>query len=329
MSVRDREVLELLRDEPELLAIADAVAETERPSALLSPVRWLAAVALAAVALFALVLIAPWDRGGGGGVLDHALAAIDTQGPVTHLTTRLDSPGAEPLTAESFYEPRTRRLRVVTRDQGSVVSDFTTKATEDRFTTFPGLLDAVSFYRTALANGRAKVVGKGQWHGRPVYWVELQNGGGFQLRIGVDRTSYLPIVFRGLNPDGTPAGLQLAVLGLNYVSPSLAAFDLDAPVLVRGRVLGARCRPTRARVDAFLSGNTYSKAAVTSGRAGADGRFTLRVDPATLPLQGPGPLSFRLNVQSDDGFTFHPFSRAERDGRWSKGAPVRVKLGRC
>ena len=94
MTVRDREVLELLREEPELLAIADAVAETERPSSLLGPVRWLAAVALAAVALFALVLAAPWDRGGGGGVLDRALAAINKQGPVTHLTTRLDVPGA-------------------------------------------------------------------------------------------------------------------------------------------------------------------------------------------------------------------------------------------
>ena len=79
--MRDREVLEVLRDEPELLAIADAVSETERPSALLSPVRWLAAVALAAVALFALVLAAPWDRGGGGGVLDRALAAIPAGGP--------------------------------------------------------------------------------------------------------------------------------------------------------------------------------------------------------------------------------------------------------
>jgi hypothetical protein len=329
MSMRDREVLELLRDEPELLAIADAVAETERSSDLLSPVRWLAAVALAAVALFALVLAAPWDRGGGGGVLDRALAAIDTQGPVTHLTTRLDSPAAEPLTAESFYAPRTRLLRVVTRDDGRVVSDFTTKATEDQFTTFPGLLDTVAFYRTALANGQAKVVGKGDWHGRPVYWVELEKGGGFQLRIGLDRSTYRPIVFRGLNPDGTPAGFQLAVLGFDYVSPGYAAFDVDAPVLVRGQVLGADCRPTKARVEAFLSGNTYSKAAIASARAGADGRFTLRADPAKLPLQNPTPLSFRLNVQSANAFAFHPFTRAATNGRWAPGPPVRVKLGDC
>jgi hypothetical protein len=329
MTVRDREVLELLRDEPELLAIADAVAETERPSALLSPARWLAAVALAAVALFALVLAAPWDRGGGGGVLDRALAAIGTKGPVTHLTTRLDSPAAEPLTAESFYEPRTHLLRVVTRDEGRIVSDFTTKATEDQFTTFPGLLDTVAFYRAALANGQAKVVGTGDWHGRPVYWVELEKGGGFQLRIGIDRSTYRPIVFRGLNPNGTPAGFQLAVLGFNYVTPGVAAFDTDAPILIRGIVLGQGCRPTRARVDAFLSGSTYSKAAIASGRAAADGRFTLRVEPATIPLQGSAPFSFRLNVQSANGFAFHPFSRTARNGHWAPGPPVRVKLGAC
>jgi hypothetical protein len=327
VKLRDREVLELLRDEPELLAIADAVTETEHRARSLPAVRWIGTVALAAAALFVLVLASPWDRGGGGTVLGRALGAIDTTGSVVHLTTRLDSPGAESLTAESFYEPRTNELRVVTRDEGQVVSDFTTRAYEDQFTTFPGLLDAVAFYRTALENGQAKVVGKGAWHGRPVYWVELERGGGFQLRIGLDRDTYRPIVFRGVNPDGTPAGFQLAVLSLGYVSPADAAFETDAPVLVQGRVFGGDCRPVRARVDAFLSGNTYSKAAVTSGRAGADGRFTLRLDPATLPLAGRGPFAFRLNVQGSNGFMFRPFSRVVRDGRWAQAAPLRVDLG--
>jgi hypothetical protein len=328
MSVRDREVLDVLRDEPELLAIADAVGETERTVIPLGPVRWLAGVALAAVALFVLVLASPWDRGGGGGVLDRALAAIDTEGPVTHLTTRLDVAGAQLLTAESYYEPRTGLLRVVTRDEGRIVSDFTTHAYEDEFTTFPGLLDAVAFYRTALANGQAKLVGKGLWHGRPVYWVELEQGGGFLLRIGIDRTTYTPVVFRGLSPDGTPAKFQLGVLGLDYVSEGAASFDTDAPVLVRGRVLGSGCRPERARIDAFLSKGVDSKAAVTVGRSGADGRFTLRVDPRTLPLHGPGPFPFRLNVQTHDSFVFVPFSRALEGGGWADAKPVEVALGR-
>ena len=328
MKLRDREVLDVLRDEPELLAIADAVAETESPQRL-RPARALIAVAAVATALFALVLISPWDRGGGNdGVLGRALAAIPAGGPVVHLTASLDSPGAESITSESYYEPSRHLLRVVTRDQGQVVSDFTTRAAEDEFTTFPGFLDQAAFYRRALQEGRAKQVGEGTWRGRPVYWVQLEKGGGVQLRIGLDRHGYRPIVFRGVNPDGTSAGFQLAVLGLDYVSPGAAAFDTNAPVLVQGIVLGTGCRPTRARVDAFLSGNAYSKAAVASGRTGADGKFTLRADPAKVP--GGGLSAFRLNVQSSHDFAFKPFRRRDMGFRGWTGAetPITVELGK-
>ena len=327
MSVRDREVLELLRDEPELLAIADAVAETEAPRGL-RPTRALLAVAVVATALFALVLASPWDRGGGdGSVLGRALAAIPAGGPVVHLTASLDAPGAESITSESYYYPERHLLRVITRDQGQVVSDFTTRASEDEFTTFPGFLDQAAFYRTALQKKEARRVGEGTWRGRPVYWVQLRHGGRLQLRIGLDRNSFRPVVFRGVNPDGSPAGFELAVLGMNYVSPGAAAFDTEAPVLVRGTVLGDGCRPTRARVDAFLSGSAYSKAAIASGRAGVDGKFTLRVEPGNVP--GGGLRQFRLNVQGDDNFAFQPFSRTVQDGHWAPARPIGVKLGRC
>ena len=327
MSVRDREVLELLRDEPELLAIADAVAETE-PSRRLKPGRALLAVAVVAVGLFALVLASPWDRGGGdGSVLGRALAAIPAGGPVVHLTSSLESPGAESITSESYYYPAKHLLRVITRDQGQVVSDFTTRATEDEFTTFPGFLDQAAFYRKALQTREAKQVGAGTWRGRPVYWVQLEHGGRLQLRIGLDRHTYRPVVFRGVSPDGTPAGFQLAVLGMNYVSPDAAAFDTDAPVLVRGTVVGDGCRPVRARVDAFVSGSAYSKAAIASGRAGADGKFTLRVEPANVP--GGGLRQFRLNIQGAKEFAFHPFTRIVQDGHWAPTRPVEVQLGRC
>jgi hypothetical protein len=157
--------------------------------------------------------------------------------------------------------------------------------------------------------------------------VQLRHGGRLQLRIGLDRNSYRPVVFRGVTPNGAPAGFELAVLGMNYVSPSAAAFDTNAPVLVRGTVLGDGCRPTRARIDAFLSGSAYSKAAIASGRSGADGKFTLRVEPSTVP--GGGMRQFRLNVQGAEDFAFHPFSRIVRDGRWAPASPIEVDLGRC
>jgi type VI protein secretion system component VasF len=60
MSIRDREVLEELRDDPELLALADAVVETQRLRRR-TPIRALTAVAVAAAVLFMLILASPWD----------------------------------------------------------------------------------------------------------------------------------------------------------------------------------------------------------------------------------------------------------------------------
>ena len=57
MTIRDREVLEELRDEAELLAIADAVVETQRLRRRM-PVGALTAVAAVAAALFLLLILA-------------------------------------------------------------------------------------------------------------------------------------------------------------------------------------------------------------------------------------------------------------------------------
>ena len=59
MTIRDREVLEELRDDPELLAIADAVVETQRLRRRTSHGA-LTAVAVAAAVLFALLLASRW-----------------------------------------------------------------------------------------------------------------------------------------------------------------------------------------------------------------------------------------------------------------------------
>jgi hypothetical protein len=336
VNTRDREVLHLLRDEPELLAIADAVAETQHAPRRMRPFRALAAVALAAAAIFALVLASPWDRGGGkGGVLDRAYAAVDSRGPVVHMTIRIKPPGRfSAVTTETFYDKTRNLLRVVTRSKESpfALADYTTKAAEDEFVTFPGLLDAADFYRTALATDRATVVGKGTWNSQSVYWVRLKKGGGLVLEVGVDRQSYRPVVFRGLNPDRSSAGFQVAVLGLEYVSPPDAHFQMNAPVLVTGTVVGPDCRPVRARVGASLS---RSNIEIASARSGLDGRFTLRVDPRKSPLLASGEaLKFTLVAQGNGGFRFEPFWRFSRDGRWhgdprhGRAAPIAVRLSK-
>jgi hypothetical protein len=61
MAIRDREVLETLRDDPELLAFADAVVETQRLRRV-RPFGALTVVAIAVVVLLVLILAFPWDR---------------------------------------------------------------------------------------------------------------------------------------------------------------------------------------------------------------------------------------------------------------------------
>jgi hypothetical protein len=343
MSLRDREVLDLLRDEPELLAIADAVSATHDGPRELRPFRAVGAVALAVVAIFVLVLAAPWDRGGGGGgrgsVLDRALAAIDSSGPVTHMTMGLDVTRAghtfPSIVMESFYDKRAGLVRVVSRSDGKVLGDYTTAAAEDEFSFFPGLLEGAAFYKNALANGDARIVGQGQWHGMPVYWVELTKGGGLILRVGIDRDSYRPVVFRALNPDGSFAGFQVGVLGFDYVSNAQANFDTAASVLVSGRVLGPDCRPAKARVGAFLGGEekVESSAEIASARTGANGSFTLTADPRRSPFRealaaGGGRVNVELYVIAGKDapklIRFTRFSRAAKGGRWVEGAPVTI-----
>ena len=334
MSVRDREVLEELRDDPELLALADAVIETQRMRHQFRPWGVLTVAALAA-ALFLLVLAAPWDRGGHQGtVLDRAFAAVPSGGPVAHMTIRLEPPGASPITTQTYYDKERRLLRVVTSTEESpyALADYTTRASEDEFVTFPGLLDVADYYRKALAAGRAEIVGRGAWRSRPVYWVRLKKGGRLLVEVGVDRDTYRPLVFRGLTPGGQLAGYQVAVLGLDYVSRPDAHFQLNAPILVTGRVLGPNCHPTRARVGASLKGSDVE---VTSARSGSDGRFVLRVDPRKSPFQAAaihgGPLEFTLVAEGNGGFAFRRFRRDVTRARWiwhGKLAPLTLKLSR-
>jgi hypothetical protein len=59
MTIRDQELLEELRDDPELLALADALVETQRIRQRFGPWRAVAVVALVA-ALVLLLLASPW-----------------------------------------------------------------------------------------------------------------------------------------------------------------------------------------------------------------------------------------------------------------------------
>ena len=69
----DREVVELLRDDPDLLAIADAVVETQPPTRISYAWRLLAVAAVVG-AVIVLAVVAPW-HGHGKGLVGRALTA--------------------------------------------------------------------------------------------------------------------------------------------------------------------------------------------------------------------------------------------------------------
>jgi hypothetical protein len=96
--LRDPELVRMLADEPELLAIADALVETRRELPASEPrlarqrrrLASVGAAAAVAAAVVAVLLVSPWS-GGGGGLVGRALAAIGT-GPVLHVVTEQPEP---------------------------------------------------------------------------------------------------------------------------------------------------------------------------------------------------------------------------------------------
>jgi hypothetical protein len=87
----DREVLEVLSNHPDLLAIADAVAATQRRRRRRLPLARVGIVAAAVVTAAAVALVAPW-QGRGAGFVARALAALG-DGQVIHIVGASEVPG--------------------------------------------------------------------------------------------------------------------------------------------------------------------------------------------------------------------------------------------
>ena len=128
----DAEVIELLRDSPELLAIADAISATQTAPATRRRATRLAAVAAVIGLAVALALVSPWS--GRGSLVDRALAAIGS-GAVIHvvetrdlsdrtlvdLRTGAEAPVAQ--TRELWFDGERGLLRSVQRVGGTVTGE--------------------------------------------------------------------------------------------------------------------------------------------------------------------------------------------------------------
>jgi hypothetical protein len=207
------ELVELLAAEPELLAVADAIAEAHRKRRR-SPKR-LAAAAVAVAVAGVLVVAAPWRGGNAPSLADRALAAVGS-GPVVHaLLAHEDGPalvsvglktGRErPLvtTTEIWFDQKRGLEHTIVRLEGRL-QDETLQTRRDLITSRgahrsrgnpwidPALGEFVDGYREALRTGRATPAGDGFVDGRPVSWLSfaLQNGG--SQRVAIDKQTSLP-----------------------------------------------------------------------------------------------------------------------------------------
>lgn len=210
----DDELVELLGDKPELLAYADAIAETQ-PRRRSFPWASRAAVAvLATAAIVGLVVAAPWHNGHAPSLVDRALAAVG-EGPVIHAVIETDtgmtsidlaSGREKPVvgTMEIWFDEERRIEHTLSRIDGRLEDD--RLQTPNRTIALqgavqggappvldPALAKSVDGYRKALASGDARVLGEGSIDGRPVTWLELAPSAWGSERVAIDKSTSEPV----------------------------------------------------------------------------------------------------------------------------------------
>ena len=208
----DREVVDLLREDPDLLAIADAVVATQPPTR--KSYAWqLLAVAAVVGVVIVVAVVAPW-HGHGNGLVGRALAAVG-EGPVLHAVIESDVPNETIVTLSSrrerpvsqtleyWYDGDRGSLRAISSVNGGGVVDTLVQrdGTEPRLD--PALTAFVSRYRDALKSGEAREVGRGTFDGRSVIWLRFDYRL-FGERVGIDAQTYRPVVIEPLGARGKP-----------------------------------------------------------------------------------------------------------------------------
>jgi hypothetical protein len=199
----DRELVELFADDPEGLAIVDAIGATQGDLAL-APRRRVsrraAIVILAAAAVVAVVGLVETSTS-RAGLIQRALRAVSTA-PVVHF--RL----VDRMSAGSIVALRTGEVSSVNhvidewlpsspsqpgrwRDsvRGIVIAD-------SRIAPGAGGQNPVGFateYRASLRAHRARKVAGPSINGRPTVWIALRDSRGAEMRVALDVHSYRPL----------------------------------------------------------------------------------------------------------------------------------------
>jgi hypothetical protein len=197
-TITDPELIALFANDPEGLAVLDAIAATQSAGRR-RPIRRIAL--LAAVVAAGVVVAAVRLGDSRAGVIEKALRAV-SMSDVVHL--RL----VDERVAAQVVDLRTGEIRSVhhtidqwysaaqgtrrTRDTllGYVVSDSTTRVRDRQDTLALGSF--TSSYRAALRNHSAVEVDGPRVDGRPAYWLSLRDARGVLVRVAVDQRTFVP-----------------------------------------------------------------------------------------------------------------------------------------
>jgi hypothetical protein len=204
----DLEVVELLADEPRLLAIADAVTATQPRRRARSRLPELAALVVVVLGVSAAVLAALPRGGASGSVLPQALAVVGT-GAVVHARIEARLPGTsvvdlatgratqQAASIEYWYDEQRGRLRTEVRRGEVLVDESVERQGAGESGLDPALAAFVTGYRDALRNGGARRAGNGTVEGRAVVWLRVGSE-----RVAIDARTYAPFLL--VPPDGLP-----------------------------------------------------------------------------------------------------------------------------
>jgi hypothetical protein len=197
-TIGDPELIELFADDPEGLAVVDAIAATQATPQR-RPVRRVALIAavVAAGAILAAVRLAD----SRAGVIEEALHAVSTS-DVVHLTlvdqrvaaqlVDLRTGATKPVhhVIDQWYSVHRGTRRTRDTFLGHVVSDTTARFSGRQDTLALGTFTAA--YRAALRTHSAVEVAGPRIGGRAVHWLSLRDSRGVRVRVAVDPRTFLP-----------------------------------------------------------------------------------------------------------------------------------------
>lgn len=250
-ALRDPEVFELLSDEPELLALADAIAATQRRPRRF-PKRALALAATFAVAT-AVALLAPWGERGpnvvdralaalGSGAVLHAVVVYSAEDAIVDLETGRSTPRVHRTeywydAARSMFRAKVstdgmRVSEVVVTPRGGV-SDIRRWTDGSAGAVFdPLLAEFATGYRQALEDGHAREVGRTTVEGRDAVVLEIERSKIETTTVIVDNENYRPLQFYSTYAGGRRSP-TLTVVEMETLLREPSQFADPAPSRVR------------------------------------------------------------------------------------------------